>query len=293
MTRIAILSDIHANLFALDAVIEHLADQQVDEVLVGGDLVGRGPLGSAVVERIWEKQWRGVRGNHEDYLLNFHHRRIPETWWTDPVWSASRWMSSELDAAHFDYLAALPFSLNPVSTQDLLLVHGTPLSNQEGIGTWTTEEEMAKTVEGLSPGQMLVCAHTHRPIERHHEGVTVVNTGSVGLPFNGDPRAQYVIITHEQGQSWQVDFMQVDYDREALLTYYQDSGFLALGGITSAMLYQEIIHARPFLVPYLRWAEATKEALDAASIERFLEFYDCQLPLTELFAIFQALGEEN
>lgn len=71
MKRIAILADIHANVPALTAVIRDIDQQHIDEVLVGGDLVGRGPQGTAIVEVIASKGWDCIRGNHEDYTLNF------------------------------------------------------------------------------------------------------------------------------------------------------------------------------------------------------------------------------
>ena len=79
-TRIAILADIHANMPAFEAVIADIEQQSPDEIIIAGDLVGRGPQGSAVVERVIELGWPSVRGNHEDYLINFFHERIPSEW---------------------------------------------------------------------------------------------------------------------------------------------------------------------------------------------------------------------
>ena len=289
--RFAVISDIHANAFALEAVIASLAQRDVERVYVGGDLVGRGPQGEAVVRRVCELGWPSVRGNHEDYLVDFHRRRVPDAWWEDPAWSASRWMAEELSAESFDYLEALPFSLRPCEDPRMMLVHGTPRSNREGVGSWTPGSTLDAIVEGIEPGGLLLVAHTHRALCLEHRGVTVVNTGSVGLPFDGDARAQYVIISPQQQENAppQVEFVKVEYDREALLTHYKKSGFLREGGVTSAMLYKEIVYARPFLVPYLRWAELTGEELDEESIARFLEFYDCELPMERVVARFNAL----
>ena len=103
--RLAILSDIHGNLPALEAVHDHIRRQSVDEVLVAGDLVGRGPQGSAVVRYVRAQDWPTLKGNHEDYLLDFRHRRVPEAWWQLDEWSASRWLAAELtddDAAFIE-----------------------------------------------------------------------------------------------------------------------------------------------------------------------------------------------
>ena len=290
MNRIAILSDIHANLFALRAVHEDLERLQPDEILVGGDLVGRGPQGDDVVKYVTKHGWPSVRGNHEDYLLNFHHRRVPASWWQDPVWSASRWMVSELSATSLAIIESLAMELRPERDGGILLVHGTPRSNQEGFGSWTAPEVLDEIAEMMRPGEMLVGAHTHRPIELERGGIRLVNTGSVGLPFNGDWRAQYVIITTHGDGTRSVEFRQVEYDREAFLRHYKTSGFYDKGGITSAMLYQEILHARPFLVPYLRWCEAMNKNLCLATTEEFLELYDCNMTMAELVEQFRNLG---
>ena len=78
MSRVAIISDVHGNVPALEAVLEDLERRPVDEVIVGGDLVGRGPEGSKVVARIRATGWPNVRGNHEDYLLGFRRGRVPD-----------------------------------------------------------------------------------------------------------------------------------------------------------------------------------------------------------------------
>jgi hypothetical protein len=88
MPRIAILADIHGNTPAFDAVAADIDAVAPDEVIVAGDLVGRGPQGNAVVERVIARGWRSVRGNHEDYLINFRRNRVDPTWLISEDWSA-------------------------------------------------------------------------------------------------------------------------------------------------------------------------------------------------------------
>ena len=134
MPRIAIIADIHANLFALEAVVDDIDAQNVDEVLVAGDLVGRGPQGSAVVHRIAELGWRCVRGNHEDYLINFIEGDIPDDWRHLDQWAASRWMARELDEESIRFIDALPFSLHAETDRGVEVFHGSPNSHSEEIG---------------------------------------------------------------------------------------------------------------------------------------------------------------
>ncbi len=281
MTRIAVISDIHGNVPALEAVLDDLAGQAVDEVLVGGDLVGRGPEGSKVVKRVRELGFPAIGGNHEDYLLTFRRGEIPDHWHEAEEWAASRWMAAELDDNDAAYLEALPFDL---SRPGMRLVHGTPRSNREGIGPWTREDEIAGFFAAVPEG-VLACAHTHRPLVHELDGGMVVNVGAVGMPFNGDHRAQYAIFTGD-GDGWKVELRRVDYDLERIFAVYEDSGFLAEGGVTARLLRLELEHAAPFLVPFLEWARATGVEASAAQLDPFLDVFE---PGGSLRAFFRSL----
>ncbi len=282
MHRIAVIADIHANLFALEAVVADLAERQVDEVIVAGDLVGRGPQGNAVVHRIAELGWDCVRGNHEDYLLSFCRDDIPESWRHTEQWAASRWMARELDDQAIRFIDSLPFSRRSRLDPNLEVYHGSPNSHSEGIGRWTTDERLREYLDTID-GTVLACAHTHRPLEYQAETGLVVNVGSVGLPFNGDRRAQYAIF-EGSGTTWRVTFQQVPYPRERILDYYDSSGFLEEGGVTAKLLCREIKWARPFLVPFLNWAEIVDQPPTSESIDAFLAIYDPAESMAEFFA---------
>jgi putative phosphoesterase len=281
MHRIAVVADIHGNRFALDAVIDDLETHQVDEVIVAGDLVGRGPQGNDVVHRVANLGWRCVRGNHEDYLLNFCRDDVPESWWKDDEWAASRWMARELDADAVDFIESLPFSIHSRLAPSIQIFHGSPNSHSEGIGAWTPEGRLQEFLQAID-GSVLVCAHTHRPLEYESPQGLIVNVGSVGLPFNGDWHAQYAILEGEDDQ-WEVSFQRIPYDRQKFLELYETSGFLNEGGITATLLYEEVKFARPFLVPFLKWADATERPPRDAHLEEFLDLYDPDQSLAEFF----------
>jgi predicted phosphodiesterase len=281
-TRIAIIADIHANLPALEAVEADLDRFDLDEVIVAGDLVGRGCQGSAVVHRVAERGWAALRGNHEDYVLSFRRREVPQNWLEATEWAASRWMGSELDADAAQFLDALPFSLTARTAPGVRIVHGSPQSYCEGLGDWTDEATLRQHLAGLDEN-ILVCAHTHRPMMRRFDDGLVVNVGSVGMPFNADWRAQYAIVTLDETDKASVTFRQVPYDRDAVRKSYETSGFLEEGGVTAHLLLMEIDHARPFLVPFLKWIEALQIEALTEHIPDFLGVYDPQKPLAEFF----------
>ena len=271
--RIAVLSDIHGNVPALEAVLEDISRQGPDEVLVGGDLVGRGPEGSRVTCMIRDTGWQGVRGNHEDYLLDFRAARVPPDWLRSPAWAASRWMAAELAEGDVQYLDSLPMTITSKLAPDLRLVHGSPRSHGEGLGPWSTDAELEGHAASVTEG-LLVCAHTHRPMERRMPSGRIVNVGAVGLPFNRDQRAQYAIFETGGDGEWHVDFRQVPYDVSAALAVHETTGFARVGGVTAVLLRLELLHAAPFLVPFEAWARAHAQERTMESLERFLDDYD-------------------
>jgi len=288
MTRVAVLADIHGNMPALEAVIADLASQDVDEVLVGGDLVGRGPQGSEIIHRVRQLDWPSVRGNHEDYLLTFRRGEVPPNWLEAEEWSASRWMADELAAGDIPYMQSLPFSLRSRQQPHLHLVHASPRANNDGIGPWTSVDRMERHLDSIEES-VLVCAHTHRPLHQEFSTGHVVNVGSVGLPFNGDQRAQYAVFGFASGET-EVEFRQVKYDLGAIHQIYETSGFLAGGGITAQLLLLELEQARPFLVPFLQWTSTLGIPPVAQRIDEFRGFYDPDEPIRSFFCRLEELS---
>lgn len=216
MTRTAILSDIHGNLPALEAVIADARAEGCTRWLNLGDLLS-GPLWPAeTADLLMSLDWPTIAGNHERQLLT-----VPP----DRMNASDRYARSTLTDAHLAWLADLP----PTLTIDgVLLCHGTPSSDVQplietieptGIRRATTEEISAR-LDGVSE-QLILCGHTHLPaIVGLPEGRTAANPGSVGLqafvddhpyPYrveNGDPSARYAIL-HPGGN---LDLRAVAYD---------------------------------------------------------------------------------
>ena len=283
---IAVLADVHGNMPALEAVLADIERQRPDEILVGGDLVGRGPEGSRVVATIRDAGWPTIRGNHEDYLLDFRRRRVPEHWWRQQRWAAARWMAAELSPADVDWIERLPPSLRSAAEPSLLLVHGTPESANAGLGPWTGDDELRRHLAAVE-AQILICGHTHRPMDRRLPEGRVVNVGSVGLPFNRDPRAQYALF-HRDGDDWEVQPRLIEYDRRETYDIYERSGFLAEGGITAELLKLELEESTAYLVAFLKWTEMTDGRPDHQTLDAFLAAFDPDLPMHEQF---RRLGE--
>ena len=165
--KLAVISDIHGNLPALEAVLDHIAARQPDQVIVAGDLVNRGPQPAEVVARLSPLDYPTVKGNHERYVLAQAHGGDPNERGDD--YAPSRWAARQLDEGAIGYLEALPATL---CVADFLVVHGSPRGDQDGIFRRHTDHDLQ---ERLGEHAAVICGHTHVSLVRHWSGGLVVN----------------------------------------------------------------------------------------------------------------------
>lgn len=233
--RYALISDIHANVQALDAVLDDIdARGDADAIYHLGDLVGYASAPNEVVERLKARAIAGVAGNYDSTVAtDFRHCGCRSE---GPRQEALAHLSYEftrraISPATKRHLAGLPFSLDlrPLGGHTagprLVLVHGTPTLNT----VYFTEDrpddfcgKMAASL-GLKRDDMLAFGHTHKPWHRIVDGVHFVNTGSVGRPKDGDWRAGYVRVTFG-GERADVEFVRVPYDIDATVAGVRAAG---------------------------------------------------------------------
>jgi predicted phosphodiesterase len=245
--RYALISDIHANLEALEAVLADIDRRDVTAVYHAGDLVGYSSSPNAVVDVLRARAIAGIAGNYDSTVA------------TDYAHCGCRSESPrQEELAHLSYaytratctpetkrwLGGLPFSLDlrplggHVAGPRLVIVHGTPTLNTL---YWTEDRpddfclKMAAVV-GLKAGDVIAFGHTHKPWHRVVEGIHFVNTGSVGRPKDGDWRAGYVLLDLGHGEP-RVELVRVPYDVEATIAGVRAAGlpedfveFLRTGG---------------------------------------------------------------
>jgi predicted phosphodiesterase len=223
MKRMALISDIHANLPALRAVLADIDERaNVDAIYHLGDLTGYAPWPNEVVDLLRERAIPGISGNYDSTVAtDYKHCGCRADTPHDEELShlSFEWTRSHVTPETKQYLGSLPFRLDirpfggHVSGPTITLVHG----NQTLNTVYVTEdrsdaflEKMAKDI-GSRPEDVICFGHTHKPWQRVVEGVQFVNTGSVGRPKDGDPRACYVLLTTE-GSAIRVEFCRVAYD---------------------------------------------------------------------------------
>ncbi len=269
--RIAVLADVHGNLPALEAVLEDIERQDVDRVIVNGDSVNRGAQSVEVSQLLAKLPHEATLGNHDDLMVMVHerHKDLSDTL-DDPFW-ASNVVTARLlaEAGFLDGVRDRPMTLRveEPGAPSLLVSHGSPRHYREGYGPSLTPEVISEIVEDF-PADVLVGSHTHRPHLQRWARYTVINTGSVGAPFNGDPRAQYLVLML-QGGSWLAEFRRVPYDLSVAVAAYDSSGLLDQGGLSAHIFRAELAHARSYIVPFLMRCEEGRLARDWRGWEEY------------------------
>lgn len=221
--RYALISDIHANLPALEAVLDHIANRaEVDAAVHLGDLVGYAPWPNETVALLKDLRIPGIAGNYDSTVAtDYAHCGCK---YEDPRQEelshlSYDWTRKNASAETKRFLARLPFRLDlraaggHTSGPTIILVHGTPTLNTL---YWTEDRpdsfclKMAR-IAGAKRGDVICFGHTHKPWHREVEGIHFVNTGSVGRPKDGDWRAGYVVLDMT-GEHPGVELVRVEYD---------------------------------------------------------------------------------
>lgn len=226
--RYALISDVHANLPALEATLEDIASRgDIDATFHLGDLVGYAPWPNETVRRLVEQRIPGIAGNYDSTTATGYKHcgcRYEDPRQEELSHLSYQWTREHVTAETNQILGALPFriDLRPLGGHlagpTVTLVHGTPTLNTV---YWTEDRpdafclKMAATA-GLNAGDVIAFGHTHRPWHREIDGIHFVNTGSVGRPKDGDWRAGYIVLDVDTSRV-SVEFIRVEYDIEAAM----------------------------------------------------------------------------
>jgi putative phosphoesterase len=224
--RYALISDIHANLPALEASLEWIDAAGIDTVYCGGDLVGYGPRPNEVCQLIEERGAPTIYGNYdwaiardeEDCRCAYvtkHDREIGQL--------SVDWTLAHTDQRSKDFMRDLPFDLRfELGGKRVRLVHGSPRK----VNEYLFEDKPAKTFERIAAGagcDVLVFGHTHKPWVHEYGGVLFVNCGSVGKPKDGDPRGGFAVLS-EGTDGVDVELPRVSYDADAVADEIRRAG---------------------------------------------------------------------
>jgi len=268
--RVAVLSDIHGNAVALQAVLADVTALGIDRLVVAGDLVGFGPNPDDVVDVLVARSAQLIRGNHEaDYVAPYGTAEMPAWWRTDPRLASFRWSMERLGARRRAFLAALPDRL--LLDAATLVVHGSPQHIRDAVRATTPDQELKAMFAG-EPARLAFVGHTHRPVLRTLPQLRVVNVGSVGFPLDGDPRAAYAVATPAEDDApgaWDVGVRRVAFDLDAAIAAY-DNGLREADPGFVELITRELRTARDYLGPWLRLSEGLPAAELATALQQYL-----------------------
>ena len=207
--RYALLSDVHANLPALEAVLPEVRRERVDQIVIGGDVIV-GPMSREVLAGLTalDIPVRFLFGNGEVAVMQTTAGQLPASV-PEKYRSWISWTAEQLHPEYDALLASWPktITLDVPGLGDVLFCHGTPRDENEIITQITPEDRVLPVLDGVT-ARVVVCGHTHMQYDRMIGLTRVVNAGSVGMPF-GDPGADWLLLGPD------VQLRHTDYDLAA------------------------------------------------------------------------------
>ncbi len=231
--KYALISDLHANLPALDAVLGDIDATGVDATLHLGDLVGYAPWPNEIVARLVERRIPGVAGNYDSTVARSYKHcgcRYEDAKQEELSHLSYAWTLANVSDETRHHLAALPFRMDVrplgghVAGPTLTLLHGNNVLNTVYVTEDRSDEFLERVGQGIGArtGDVVAFGHTHKPWHRIVQGVHFVNAGSVGRPKDGDWRAGYALV-HMNETRVDVEFRRVAYDVERAATAILES----------------------------------------------------------------------
>jgi putative phosphoesterase len=227
--RVALITDIHANLPALQAALARIDALGIEHVYCGGDLVGYGPHPNEVCALIAEREIPTIYGNYDSAIARDDHdcgcayvtpqdRELGQ--------QSVEWTLVHTDEASKDWMRELPFDLRfTVGATKVHLVHGSPRK----VNEYLFEDKPRSLYERLAAAEhddVLAFGHTHKPWVHEYGGVLFVNCGSVGKPKDRDPRGAFAVLAASAG-GVDVSIERFDYDAATVAAAVREAGLPA------------------------------------------------------------------
>jgi predicted phosphodiesterase len=255
MIRLALLSDIHGNLPALEAVVADIRAAAPDAVYVLGDMVNGCPWSAEVLGLLDALGWPMLLGNHDDAVLQLGAPRMEPRYADRRRFATLWWTRDRLAQRSLERLAALPLEL-PLAfpaARPVRLLHGLPGNFFAGFRPDSSAEWAARKLASIAEAAV-AGGHTHVPMARPIGRWQVINSGSVGAPYDGDTRASWVLL-QGNAQGWQVEIRRVPYDLAAVDAGYRTSGLLAEGGAMAEMFRRSVLSGLPWVADFAWWGK--------------------------------------
>jgi predicted phosphodiesterase len=259
--RVAFLADIHGNLPALEAVLKELKDHPVDAVYTVGDMINRLPWTNEVLDLIQSERWQAIVGNHEAVIgslgtagcspLFNDQKRFADLWWTQ----------RQLAVENLAYVRTLPLQLRIeiAGAPPIRLFHGVPDNPFVGIFKDSPEQYLYEQLAQVEE-EWVVCGHIHSSLDRQVGTWRIVNGGSVGMPYNRDPRAQYLVL-ELKGRQWQPAFRKVEYAVDLVREAFITSSLAQACGELAQLFLLTTMSGEPWISDFGYWRKSQPPSL--------------------------------
>jgi predicted phosphodiesterase len=179
--RVAIISDLHGNTFALEAILEDIAKQGVDQIIVAGDSVNGHPNSKQCWDMVMALGCPVLQGNHEQYMYRLNTPSA-EPEWTEEHFQTIRYFHSQFSSTNLEKMRALPFTY---SLPDLLVCHATPGDAFKSLFSHSSELELETAFAGTLESN-IVRGHNHNWFTAQWNGRTLYSIDAAGLPLTGN-----------------------------------------------------------------------------------------------------------
>ena len=214
--KIAIISDIHGNLYALLKALEDINEQNIDKIICLGDLTGYGPHPNEVIALIKRRNSEGklqcIKGNYDASVVDGDYTFIRNTTINS---FALPWAVKEVRISNKYYLDSLPLSITEnINGVNFMFTHGSPNKINEYL---FEDAENTANIMASFENDVLVCGHTHIPFAKKFGNKTLINAGSIGKPKIGRPNLTYTIINISDSGELDISFREIEYEYKRVM----------------------------------------------------------------------------
>ena len=270
MLRIAILADIHGNLPAFETALQHVSQQKVDQMIIAGDIINGSPDSQACWSLALSLGCPILRGNHERYVAHFGTSKASPLWSTEQF-APLQWTVAQISEQDRQCMEQLPLTLRLPEAPDFFIVHATERDDHDTIASHTPEDVL-HLMFPTAQERYIIRAHNHFGQMRIWEKGFIVTCGSVGLPMDGYPTVQYLLLDHDK-KGWKIQHQSVPYPLDSAINRFHDTSYLSSVGPMARLFFREVLTASQQIVPFLRlyaqWSRQGHISLSQA-VDRFL-----------------------
>lgn len=214
---LALISDIHSNLPALEAVLKSIDKKKPDKIFCLGDIIGYNTFPNEVIDLIKTNNINCLMGNHDYDIINKKFSLEKES---DKI---KVWTLNKLTSSNIDFLSNLPININlETSNKKITMYHSSPRSMTEYL-----YEDTEDTIEVMQnfKNDILICGHTHLPYYKYYNDKLIINSGSVGKPKRKNKQASYVLL-NIINKKINIEIITLDYDYETTAKQNENLGFI-------------------------------------------------------------------